>query len=111
MATKLIDVSYAQGTIDWNKVKAAGIEAAMLRATVWHPTNGKTGIDTHFKSNAEAALAAGVKIGHIIIPMQQRLLRPVQRHSTSLIRSNRTGWNIPLCLILRTRRKPAFPRR
>jgi lysozyme len=60
---KLIDVSYAQGTIDWKKVKNAGYDAAMIRATAYYPKSGKTGVDTHFHANAQNALAAGVKIG------------------------------------------------
>ena len=67
MATKLIDVSYAQGTINWDKVKAAGITAVMIRATVSYPHlyGGKqlTGIDTMFKRNVEGALAAGLDVG------------------------------------------------
>ncbi|HRS66976.1 MAG TPA: GH25 family lysozyme, partial [Spirochaetia bacterium] len=30
--TKGIDVSHWQGTIDWNKVKAAGIQFAIIKA-------------------------------------------------------------------------------
>lgn len=67
MATKMIDVSYAQGTINWDKVKAAGITAVMIRATVSYPHlyGGKqlTGIDTMFKRNVEGALAAGLDVG------------------------------------------------
>ena len=67
MATKLIDVSYAQGTINWGRVKAAGITAVMIRATVSYPHlyGGKqlTGIDTMFKRNVEGALAAGLDVG------------------------------------------------
>ena len=67
MATKMIDVSYAQGTINWDKVKAAGITAAMIRATVSYPHlhGGKqlTGIDNMFKRTVEGALAAGLDVG------------------------------------------------
>ena len=31
MAKKVIDVSYHNGTIDWEKVKAAGVDGAILR--------------------------------------------------------------------------------
>lgn len=67
MAVKMIDVSYAQGIIEWDKVIAAGISAVMIRATVSYPHlySGKqlTGIDTMFKRNVEGALAAGLDVG------------------------------------------------
>ena len=67
MAIKILDVSYAQGTINWNKVKAAGFNAVIIRATVSYPHvyNGKqiSGVDLKFKSNLEGALAAGLNAG------------------------------------------------
>ena len=67
MAVKMIDVSYAQGVIDWGRVKASGIAAVMIRATVSYPHlyRGRqlTGIDTMFKRNIEGALAAGLDVG------------------------------------------------
>lgn len=46
MQRKGIDVSKWQGTIDWGKVKAAGIEFAMIRAGY-----GNNNIDKQFKKN------------------------------------------------------------
>lgn len=57
---KGIDVSKYQGTIDWNKVKNAGIKFAMLRCTVGG-TNG--GTDTKFIQNADGCEAAGMDYG------------------------------------------------
>jgi len=51
-----IDVSAWQGVIDWNKVKAAGIDFAILRIMA-------SGKDTYFESNYNNAKAAGVKLG------------------------------------------------
>ena len=55
-----IDVSTHQGEIDWKKVKASGIEFAIIRAGY-----GKfeSQIDVMFKRNIDAALAAGLHIG------------------------------------------------
>ena len=40
---KGIDVSHWQGTIDWNKVKAAGIKFAIIKAGgLFNPTTGST---------------------------------------------------------------------
>ncbi len=52
-----IDVSKWQGNIDWKKVKADGIDFAIIRAGT---TNGK---DSYFESNYKNAKAAGVEIG------------------------------------------------
>lgn len=58
-----IDVSKYQGTIDWKKVAASGIEFAMIR--VGHRTL-KTGVvteDTKAKYNLQEATKYGIKVG------------------------------------------------
>ena len=52
---KFIDVSEHQGKIDWKKVKAAGIDGAIIRAGF-----GKGNVDKCFKSNIDGAISAGV---------------------------------------------------
>ena len=52
-----IDVSRWQGGIDWNKVKASGVQFAMLRAGY-----GK-GLDAKFKDNLSGAKTAGLEVG------------------------------------------------
>ena len=58
MALKGIDVSQWQGNIDWQKVKGAGVQFAMLRAGY-----GRNNLDTKFHRNAQGAIAAGIPIG------------------------------------------------
>jgi len=53
-----IDVSHYQGTIDWNKVKGAGIEFAYAKAT-----QGTTSSDGKFAENWKGMGAAGVLRG------------------------------------------------
>lgn len=61
MEVKGIDVSHHQGTIDWKKVKAAGVEFAMLRACYgWD--NDKQ-IDGQLQANVKGCEAAGVPYG------------------------------------------------
>lgn len=55
---KGIDVSVHNGTINWKKVKEAGIQFAIIRAGY-----GKTKIDKQFKKNITEALKAGIKVG------------------------------------------------
>ncbi|EPR07776.1 glycoside hydrolase family 25 protein [Ruminiclostridium papyrosolvens] len=53
-----IDVSKHQGVIDWNKVKAAGIEFAILRAGF-----GNNNIDEQFKRNISECNRLGIPVG------------------------------------------------
>ena len=55
-----IDVSKWQGTIDWAKVKAAGIEFAILRAGYGRLASQK---DKCFEANYAGAKAAGLNVG------------------------------------------------
>lgn len=55
---KGIDVSTWQGTIDWDKVKKAGIDFAIIRCG-W----GTTGVDNQFHRNMKEARRVGIKVG------------------------------------------------
>lgn len=57
---KGIDVSKYQGLIYWEKVKAAGIDFAILRAGMG---KYKSQIDPRFEQNAFGALSAGLHVG------------------------------------------------
>ena len=58
-----IDVSYYQNTIDWNKVKASGIEYAIIRVGYRGYGNGKLVLDDNFSSYIKGAKAAGLDVG------------------------------------------------
>lgn len=60
MAKKGIDVSYHQGTIDWKKVKNAGIEFAILRIGYGMYDYQK---DKQFENNYKNARANGIPVG------------------------------------------------
>lgn len=55
---KGIDVSKWQGVIDWEKVKADGVEFAMLRAGY-----GQSGVDEQFERNAQECTRLGIPFG------------------------------------------------
>lgn len=59
-----IDVSYAQGTINWQKVKASGVDFAFIRVGFrgWG-TEGNMRLDAFFEKNIQAAAAAGIDCG------------------------------------------------
>lgn len=58
-----IDVSKYNKEIDWNRVKASGIEFAIIRAGYRGSTSGVLVEDPYFKANLAGAKAAGMKIG------------------------------------------------
>lgn len=59
-----IDVSHYQGDIDWQKVKAAGIEFVFVRLGYrGYGQDGVLKLDTNFEKNMEGARAAGLDVG------------------------------------------------
>ena len=57
-----IDVASWQPNVDWPRVKAAGIDFAMIRVG-WCYNNGALKEDTHYRSHISGALAAGLAVG------------------------------------------------
>ena len=60
---KGIDVSAHQNDIDWKKVKASGIDFAVLRAGVTNMSDARYYKDSYFEKNYVEAKAAGIKLG------------------------------------------------
>lgn len=58
-----IDVSQWQGTINWKKVKAAGITFAFVRSSYTSLSSFSLHTDGTFATNVKNAAAAGVKVG------------------------------------------------
>ena len=58
-----IDVSIHQNEIDWEKVKAAGIDFAMIRLGYRGYGSGEAQIDENFLKNVQGADAAGINVG------------------------------------------------
>ena len=58
-----IDVSRFQGEINWEKVKAAGIDFAIIRAGLRGTTEGKLLVDDFFEANIEGAIENGIDVG------------------------------------------------
>jgi lysozyme len=55
---KILDVSHHQGSINWTAVKSDGVQGTFIKAT-----EGKSGIDMKFSSNALGAATASLKVG------------------------------------------------
>lgn len=60
MSVKGIDVSKYQGTIDWDKVKADGVEFVVIRSGYGREISQK---DPYFETNYTGAKAAGLQVG------------------------------------------------
>ncbi len=60
---KGIDVSRFQGSIDWEKVAAAGVDFAIIRAGLRGTTEGKLLEDDYFVDNVEGATENGIDVG------------------------------------------------
>lgn len=58
-----IDVSYYQKEIDWEKVKADGIDFAMIRLGYRGSESGEIQLDSQFKANIKGARRAGLDVG------------------------------------------------
>ena len=63
MYKKGIDVSRWQGTIDWEKVKADGVEFAMVRIGLRGYGSGSIMEDAFYAQNIDGAMAAGIETG------------------------------------------------
>ena len=58
-----VDVSAYQGDIDWQQVKASGIDFAIIRLGYRGYESGKLVEDAYARKNLEGAAAAGLKVG------------------------------------------------
>lgn len=67
MSVKIIDVSHHQQKINWDKVKAAGVEAVFIKCT-----NGSHNTDDMYKYNSSEARRVGIKVGayHFMLASQ-----------------------------------------
>ena len=62
-AMKGVDVSYYQGKVDWNAVRADGVEFAFIRCGYRGYSQGAIKQDEQFENNITGALAAGLRVG------------------------------------------------
>lgn len=58
-----IDVSAHQGNIEWQRVKEAGVDFAVIRVGYRGYTNGGINMDPNFPQNLQGTKAAGLSVG------------------------------------------------
>lgn len=61
--TLVVDVSEFQSAIDWAKVKASGIDGAIIRCGLRYAESAKLAEDEMFKNHITGAHKAGLKVG------------------------------------------------
>lgn len=91
MALKGIDVSQWQGNIDWQKVKGAGVQFAMLRAGY-----GRNNLDTKFHRNAQGAAAVGIPVGlyWFSYALNVEMARKEAQYAVELAKKYKITWPI-----------------
>lgn len=82
-----IDVSKHQGNIDWAKVKASGVEFAMVRVGYRAKSTGQLYEDPAARYNLQEAQAAGIRLGAYFFSsaMTEEEAREEARFTTDLI--------------------------
>ncbi len=93
-----VDVSYYQGDIDWNAVKNAGIEYAIIRAGYRGYQNGSLREDPKFWRNIQGATEAGLKVGVYIFSQAINEAEAIEEANFLLNRIS--GYRIEMPLVM-----------
>ena len=91
-----IDVSHNQGVIDWQKVKAAGVEYAIIRCGYRGASTGALVEDPYFEKNIKNATEAGVRVGVYFFTQATTPVEAVEEASMVLMLCNQYKISFPL---------------
>ncbi len=91
-----IDVSKWNREIDWEKVKAAGVDFAIIRAGYRGSTTGSLVVDPYFETNIKAATRAGVKVGVYFFTQAVNEVEAVEEASMVLELVKEYGLDYPI---------------
>lgn len=94
---KGIDVSAWQDTINWTKVKAAGVEFVFIRGAYRGASTGKINTDGRFVDYIRGAKAAGLKVG-VYIFSQAVTVKEAEEEADYLVKLV-SGYEIDLPLV------------
>ena len=93
-----IDVSYHQGNSDWKKVKAAGVQFAIIRAGYRSYGEGKLYPDKQVDNYIPAAINAGIPVGAYIF--SQAITEKEAREEADYIISKVSKYKLKLPIVL-----------
>jgi GH25 family lysozyme M1 (1,4-beta-N-acetylmuramidase) len=91
-----IDVSHHQGTIDWQQVRAAGVEFAIIRLGYRGYLDGQLHTDEQALRNLTEAKAAGLKIGAYIFSQAVEPAEAVEEARFAMDTLGDTKLDLPL---------------
>ena len=97
---KGIDVSCFQGTINWKKVRAAGVDYAFIRAGYRGSSTGKLAEDSTFRRNLKGATAAGIECGVYFFTqaITEQEAREEAKYTINLIKATGCKVNLPIII-------------
>lgn len=95
-----IDVSRHNGTIDWNAVKASGVDYVIIRCGYRGSSTGALIEDQNFRANIKGATAAGLKVGVYVFSQAVNEVEAVKEASlaVSLVK----GYNLTYPIFIDT---------
>ncbi len=91
-----IDVSKWQGEIDWNAVKAAGVDFAIIRCGYRGSKTGTLVEDPYFAANIRGAQAAGIEVGVYFFTQAVTEAEAVEEASAALMLVQDYELNLPI---------------
>lgn len=94
----MIDVSTYNGDIDWNAVKAAGVDYAIIRVGYRGYGTARLVQDRRFEQNMRGAINAGIRVGAYIVTQAVNTEEAVEEAS-SIVEKCR-GYNVTLPLTI-----------
>lgn len=94
----MIDVSKYNGDIDWNAVKAAGVDYAIIRVGYRGYGTARLVQDRRFEQNMRGAINAGIRVGAYIVTQAVNTEEAVEE--ASFIVEKCRGYNVTLPLAI-----------
>lgn len=94
----MIDVSTHNGDIDWNAVKAAGVDYAIIRVGYRGYGTARLVQDRRFEQNMRGAINAGIRVGAYIVTQAVNTEEAVEE--ASFIVEKCRGYNVTLPLAI-----------
>lgn len=97
-STIVIDVSTYNGNINWNAVKASGINDVIIRVGYRGWGTGRIVKDNRFDQNVQGARAAGLNVGAYFVTQAINTAEAVEEASFIVQEANMNGLNLPLVI-------------
>lgn len=97
-STLVIDVSTYNGNINWNAVKASGINDVIIRVGYRGWGTGRIVKDNRFDQNVQGARAAGLNVGAYFVTQAINTAEAVEEASFIVQEAIMNGLNLPLAI-------------